>query len=144
MSNLHEIFVDNFVGMAAIKSLDDDQLLYCNSPYESFIKVIDADIFNSRHLDNLIRNANTPLNESTFQFCKYVDDVFKETMEPLFSKEIFNGTKFIIYRTLIKYKNRVSVLVLINECVYDKSNSDLNELKIINICHEMMGRCFLR
>ncbi|WP_139047638.1 hypothetical protein [Vibrio sp. N418] len=146
MSVLHEIFVDNFLGLALIKSLDNDQVFYANSQYLDFVfeQNVKTDCLGPDHLNILINESATAMKECGFQFCKYVDNVFKETKLPLFAKEVLEKNKYITYRTLIRYNGEPAVMVLISICSKDKSASDINELQSMDVCQEMMQCCLGR
>ncbi|WP_053044367.1 hypothetical protein [Aliivibrio fischeri] len=119
---LVETFVDNFVGFAFIRSLNDDVILYSNDSYKTIF-------CNKSSFNELIKDSDSSLIEANLLFCQFVESKFKEKLLPVFAKEIFDTRQYITLRMLVEFNNTPSILTLISECTGD-SGELYNEIKV--------------
>jgi hypothetical protein len=125
MNNLIELFIDNFKGAACIRALNEDLLLFSNQAY-------DVMAHDALSIMGAIKLTDSPLEESNMIFCNFVEQKFKETLEPTFAGEVFIGVELATVRILIEYKNAPSILTLITDCDIKPSVTPQNKVRT---CH---------
>lgn len=125
MDDLIELFINNFKGAACIRALNEDLLLFSNQGYD----VMAHDALSIREA---IKLTDSPLEKSNMFFCNFVEQTFKETLEPTFAGELFIGVELATVRILIEYKNAPSILTLIIDC---DINPSVNPQNKVLTCH---------
>jgi hypothetical protein len=127
MSELVNIFIDNFQGLAFVTSISSDEMLYNNSRHKAFCLQKDSSI------NALIENSTSPLIEANLRFCNFVNNKLKSSLSPTFAKELYDGEKYISLRLLIDFEGVESMLVLISDCNADPLNDNQNIVYVSSI-----------
>jgi hypothetical protein len=127
MSELVNIFIDNFQGLAFVTSISSDEILYNNSSHKAFCLQKDSSI------NALIENSTSPLIEANLRFCNFVNNKLKSSLSPTFAKELYDGEKYISLRLLIDFEGVESMLVLISDCNADPLNDNQNIVYVSSI-----------
>ena len=102
---------------ASIRALDKDEIWYANQAYQKMMH-------HAPSIREAMLKTNTDTEHQGMIFYEYIEQQFKNTNQPTFAFELYDGMYVSTARFLIQYNESPAILTLINESKILPENLD--------------------